>query len=206
MSTLAALKEYVRKRTRGDTAHDFDHTMRVYGYAKKIAEHERANLRLVLTAALLHDIVSFPKHDKRSRTASLKSAKEAERILSRYDYTKKEIALVCDAIKDHSYSRNRIPKTLEGKVLQDADRLDALGAIGIARTFAVGGAEGRPIYNALDPFCRNRTPDDKSWTVDHFYRKLLMLEKKMNTDFARKLARKRTRVMRRFLADLKEEV
>jgi uncharacterized protein len=93
-----------------------------------------------------------------------------------------------------------------GKILQDADRLDALGAIGIARTFCVGGAEGRPIYHGLDPFCKKRTPDDKSWTVDHFYRKLLLLEKKMHTESAKKEARKRTALMRRFLGSMKGEL
>jgi uncharacterized protein len=206
MKELEKLQLEVGKRIRNDPAHDFMHIMRVYNNAKKIARHENANLRLVLTAALLHDIVSFPKSGKRSKDSSLKSAEIAKKILKKYAYTEKEIEVISDAIRDHSFSRNKIPKTLEGKILQDADRLDALGAIGIARSFAVGGAENRPIYNNSDPFCKKRTPDDHSWTVDHFYRKLLLLEKKMNTNFAKKEAQKRTRMMKKFLYELEKEL
>ncbi len=206
MNKIDELQSYVRERIQNDPAHDFDHIMRVYNNAKMIAKHEKVDLHLVLVATLLHDIVTFPKSDRRSKTASIRSAKEAQKILKKQGYSKKDIAIVCDAIRDHSYSRNKIPKTMVGKVLQDADRLDALGAIGIARTFAVGGAESRLIYNRLDPFCQKREPDDKSWTVDHFYRKLLVLEKKMNTKFAKKEARKRTKVMRDFLLELKREI
>ncbi|MGQ0606317.1 MAG: HD domain-containing protein, partial [Candidatus Nitrosotenuis sp.] len=78
--------------------------------------------------------------------------------------------------------------------------------IGIARTFSVGGSEERPIYNESDPFCKKRKPDDDSWTVDHFYRKLLLLEKKMNTKFAKKEAQKRTRLMVKFLSELRKEI
>ncbi|WP_268541055.1 HD domain-containing protein [Candidatus Nitrosotenuis cloacae] len=206
MKKLEPLHDYVRKRIKNDPAHDFEHVMRVYSNAKKIAESEGADLRLVLTAVLLHDIVSFPKSDRRSKTASLKSAAAAKKILPKYDYTVREIKIICDAIRDHSFSRNKTPETLEGKVLQDADRLDAIGAIGIARTFAVGGGEGRPLYNKIDPFCLRRKPDDKAWTVDHFYRKLLLLEKKMNTASAKKEAKRRISIMERFLADLGREI
>lgn len=206
MNKIDELQSYVRERIQNDPAHDFDHIMRVYNNAKMIAKHEKVDLHLVLVATLLHDIVTFPKSDRRSKTASVRSAKEAQKILKKQGYSKKDIAIIYAAIRDHSYSRNKIPKTMVGKVLQDADRLDALGAIGIARTFAVGGAESRLIYNRLDPFCQKREPDDKSWTVDHFYRKLLVLEKKMNTKFAKKEAHKRTKVMRDFLLELKREI
>lgn len=206
MKELDLLHDYVQKRIKNDPAHDFEHIMRVYNNAKKIARREGADLRLVLAAVLLHDIVSFPKSDRRSKTASLKSATEAKKILHKYNYNAKEITIISDAIRDHSFSRNKTPKTLEGKVLQDADRLDALGAIGIARTFSVGGAEGRPLYNKEDPFCRIRDPDDKAWTVDHFYRKLLLLEKKMNTVSAKKEAKRRTKIMAKFLDDLGSEI
>ena len=203
---LDLLKNEVKKRTQNDPAHDFLHIMRVYKNAQKIAKHEKANQRIVLAAVLLHDIVQFPKSDPRSKTASAKSAKLAAKILQKYHFSDDEIKIIHDAILDHSFSRGKVPKTLEGKILQDADRLDALGAIGIARTFSVGGSEGRPLYNESDPFCHIRTPDDHSWTVDHFYRKLLLLEKKMNTIFAKKDAQKRTRLMAKFLSDLKKEI
>ena len=206
MNDLKKLEIEVQKRIQNDPAHDFEHIMRVYKNVKKIAKHEDVDLRLVLTSALLHDIISFPKSDKRSKTSSLKSAQKAKRILEKYHYTKNEITIITDAIADHSFSRNKTPKTMIGKILQDADRLDALGAIGIARTFSVGGAENRPIYNVFDPFCHVRTPDDKMWTIDHFYRKLLILEKKMNTKFAKKEAKRRTKILKEFLVELRQEI
>jgi uncharacterized protein len=203
---LKALSMEMQQRIKNDSAHDFSHITRVYKNAQEIAKHEKVNIKLVLAAVLLHDVVQFPKSDKRSKTASVKSALLAEKLLSKYSFTKKEIKIISDAIRDHSYSRNKVPKTLEGKILQDADRLDALGAMGIARTFSVGGSEKRKLYNELDPFCQKRKPDDKSWTVDHFYRKLLLLEKNMHTAYARKEARRRTKFMRRFIAELKKEI
>ena len=96
--------------------------------------------------------------------------------------------------------------TLEGKILQDADRLDALGAIGIARVFATGGSLKRPFYNIDDPFCNVRNPDDKVWTVDHFYKKLLKLESLMNTKSGKIEAKKRTKVLKEYLKNLKQEI
>jgi uncharacterized protein len=206
MKDLQRLQNEVQKRTKNDPAHDFEHIMRVCNNAKNIAKHENVNLRLVLAAALLHDIVLYEKSDKRSKTASLQSAKLAKDILKKYNYAENEIKIITDAIRDHSFSRNKVPTTLEGKVLQDADRLDALGAIGIARTFSVGGTENRSIYNESDPFCQQRMPDDNSWTVDHFFHKLLLLEKTMNTGFAKKEAQRRTKVMKKFLSELKREI
>ncbi|MGI0047014.1 MAG: HD domain-containing protein [Nitrosotalea sp.] len=206
-SSIKKLKEYVRKKVEGnDPAHDFEHIMRVYNNAKKLAKTERTEPKLVLVAALLHDIVSYPKSDPRSKNSSVKSAMKAEQILEEYGYTKDEIRIISDAIRDHSFSRDTIPKTLTGKVLQDADRLDAIGAIGIARTFSVGGAEKRRFYNNKDPFCRTRRPDDTRWTLDHFYRKLLLLEKKMNTKSARLEAKRRINTMKQFLDELRHEI
>lgn len=206
MKSLKPLQLEVKKRIQNDPAHDYSHVMRVYKNAQKIAKTEKANTRLVLAAVLLHDIVQFPKSDPRSKTASVKSAALAQKILKKYHFAESEIKIISDAIRDHSYSRGKIPQTIEGKILQDADRLDALGAIGIARTFSVGGSESRPIYHESDPFCRTRKPDDHFWTIDHFYRKLLLLEKKMNTKTAKALAKKRTRLMIQFLSELKSEI
>ncbi|MDE1829603.1 MAG: HD domain-containing protein [Thaumarchaeota archaeon] len=180
--------------------------MRVYNNAKRLAKKERASSRLVLAAALMHDIVSYPKSDPRSKNSSLESAAKASQILTRYGYTKDEIKIISDAIRDHSFSRGAVPDTLAGKILQDADRLDAIGAIGIARAFSVGGAEGRKFYNNDDPFCRKRLPDDKMWTLDHFYKKLLLLEKEMNTRSAKIEAQKRLKIMKQFLDELKSEI
>jgi len=200
------LREYVKKRLENDAAHDFEHIMRVFKNAKIISRKEKGNMRMITAAVLLHDIIAYPKSDPRSKNSSLESAEESKKILKKYDFTQDEIKIISDAIRDHSFSRRVVPQTLEGKILQDADRLDALGSIGIARTFAVGGAENRPFYNKDDPFCKKRSPDDKSWTLDHFYKKLLLLEKTMNTKTGKVLARKRIIIMKKFLDELKKEI
>ena len=206
MNDLDSLKEEVRLTSSNDSAHDFAHIMRVYKNAQKILKKEKANRRLVLAAVLLHDIISYPKSDKRSKLSSIKSAEYSRKILKKYNFSENEIDIISDAIRDHSFSQNKIPKTVEGKILQDADRLDALGAIGIARVFAVGGAEHRPFYNNEDPFCKNRSPDDQKWTIDHFYKKLLLLESKMNTKSGKIEAKKRAKIMKIFLSDLKKDL
>lgn len=204
---LKKLREQVRKRlARNDSAHDFEHITRVLKNATMIARKERASIRMITAAVLLHDIVSYPKSDPRSKNSSSESAEKSRNILQKYGFSQDEIDIISDAIRDHSFSRGVTPKTLEGKILQDADRLDALGAIGIARTFAVGGAENRPFYNNDDPFCIKRSPDDKSWTLDHFYKKLLLLEKTMNTKTGKTEARKRIKIMKKFLDELKKEI
>ena len=191
---------------KNDSAHDFEHIMRVYKNAQKIGKKENASMKLVLAAVLLHDITSIPKSDKKSKTSSIKSSIVAQRILQNHGYDKDEIKIISDAIRDHSFSRNIIPSTIEGKILQDADRLDAIGAIGIARAFSVGGSGKRPFYNKSDPFCQRRKPDDSKWTLDHFYKKLLLIEKTMNTNAAKKEARHRTKIMKKFLDDFKKDI
>ncbi len=203
---LEKLREYVKNRLENDAAHDFEHIMRVFKNAKIIARDEKGNMKMITAAVLLHDIIAYSKSDPRSKNSSLESAEESKKILKKYDFTQDEIKIISDAIRDHSFSRRVVPQTLEGKILQDADRLDALGSIGIARTFAVGGVENRPFYNKDDPFCKKRSPDDKSWTLDHFYKKLLLLEKTMNTKTGKMLARKRITIMKKFLDELKKEI
>lgn len=206
MNFLKQLEDEVRAKVSKEPAHDFAHIMRVYQNAKILSKKEKADSTLVLTAALLHDMVSFPKSDPRNKTASTKSAKYASKLLKKYSLTKAQIQIICDAIKDHSFSQNKVPNSLVGKILQDADRLDALGAIGIARVFAVSGSEKRKFYNSDDPFCKKRTPDDTKWALDHFFRKLLKLEKMMNTKSAKIEAKRRTKVLQQFLADIKKEI
>ena len=206
MFVLDLIKTEIKKIMHNDPAHDFDHIMRVYKNAQQIIKKEKVNEKLVLSAVLLHDIVSFPKSDKRSKNSSIESAKKAKTILKKYDFTSDEITIVCDAISEHSFSQKKIPNTIEGKILQDADRLDALGAIGIARVFATGGSLRRPFYNLDDPFCKKRMPDDKTWTLDHFFEKLLKLEFLMNTKSGKIEAKKRTKILKDFLKQLKHEI
>jgi len=206
MKVLDSIKNEVKEIIDNDPAHDFEHVMRVFKNAQKISKQEKANEKLILSAVLLHDIVSYPKSDKRSKTSSIESTKKSISILKKYNFSKEEIKIVSGAIRDHSFSRNKIPETIEGKILQDADRLDAIGAIGIARVFATGGSLKRPFYNIDDPFCKKRIPNDKTWTVDHFYQKLLKLESLMNTKSGKTEAKKRTKVIKEFLNQLKHEL
>jgi len=206
MNVIDSIKNEIKEIMDNDSAHDFEHVMRVYKNAQKICKKEKANEKLILSSVLLHDIISYPKSDKRSKLSSIHSAKKAEQILKKYDFSKDDIMIVSDAIRDHSFSQNKKPVTLEGKILQDADRLDALGAIGIARVFATGGSLKRPFYNIDDPFCKTRTPDDNIWTVDHFYQKLLKLDSLMNTKSGKMEAKKRSKVLKEFLKQLKQEV
>ena len=206
MNVINSLKQEVYNLMINDSAHDFDHIMRVFKNAQKICKKENAHEKLVLSAVLLHDIVSYPKSDKRSKLSSIKSAEKSKKILKKFNFTKEEIQTISDAIRDHSFSRNKIPATIEGKILQDADRLDAIGAIGIARVFAVSGSEKRPFYNVKDPFCKNRVPNDEIWALDHFYRKLFKLESLMNTKSGKIEAKKRTKILKEFLNELKKEI
>ena len=206
MNSLTQLKNDVEKMMKNDPAHDFEHIMRVYKNAEKLCKKEKIKPTLVLTAALLHDIVSYKKSDKRSKNSSTESAKKAQTMLKKYNYSDDDISIISDAIRDHSFSKHKTPKTIEGKILQDADRLDAIGAIGIARAFSVAGSEKRLFYNKDDPFCTARIPDDKQWTVDHFFRKLLKLESLMNTKSAKIEAKRRTKILKTYLNDLKKEI
>jgi uncharacterized protein len=206
MKILDSIKNEVISIMDNDPAHDFEHVMRVYKNAQKISKKEKANQKLVLSAALLHDIVSYPKSSKRSKLSSIDSAKKSKIILKKYDFSDDEIIIVSDAIAEHSFSQNKVPQTLEGKILQDADRLDALGAIGIARVFATSGSLNRPFYNIDDPFCNKRNPDDDLWAVDHFFNKLVKLESMMNTKFGKIEAKKRTKVLKEFLKQMKNEI
>ncbi|MGI0036523.1 MAG: HD domain-containing protein, partial [Nitrososphaera sp.] len=194
---LEKIKRRVGKMLEGrDPAHDFQHIMRVYRNAEFIGRREGADMEILLAAALLHDLVVYPKGSSKTSKSADDSADMAEKILREYGWPKDKIERASYCIRTHSYSKRLVPATLEGKILQDADRLDALGAIGIARTFSVGGSEDRMIYNPDDPFCSSgRTPDDRMWTLDHFKEKLLKLQNSMHTQTGKVLARERTTFM-----------
>jgi uncharacterized protein len=202
------IKRKVRRMLESrDPAHDFQHIMRVYKNAKLIGQCERANMEILLPAVLLHDLVVYPKRSAKSSKSSDESADLAENILQSYGYPQDKINQICYCIRAHSYSKRLVPASLEGRILQDADRLDALGAIGIARTFSIGGSEKRTFYNADDPFCRSdRHLDDMQWTLDHFQTKLLKLEDFMHTETGKKIAKERTKFMMLFIRQLQKEI
>jgi uncharacterized protein len=205
---LEKIKKRVAKMLEGrDPGHDFEHIMRVYRNAEYIGRKEGADMEILLAAVLLHDIVVYPKGSAKTTKSADDSADLAEKILQEYGWSKERIERTSYCIRTHSYSKRLVPSSLEGKILQDADRLDALGAIGIARTFSVGGSENRMFYNPTDPFWSSgRVPDDRQWTLDHFQAKLLKIKDSMHTQTAKQEAQERTAFMEKFLSQLRHEV
>lgn len=192
-----------------EPSHDFQHVLRVYRNAEMICKKEEgADSDIILAAALLHDLVVYPKRSSKTLNSADDSAEIAKKILSQYNsYPAEKIEKVDDAIRTHSYSKKATPATFEGKILQDADRLDAIGAIGIARTFSVGGSEKRSLYNPADPFCEtDRELNDSQWTLDHVKKKLLLLKNSMHTNTAKEIAEQRTAFIELFLNQLRKEI
>jgi uncharacterized protein len=205
---LDSIKRRVKKVLEGrDPAHDFQHIMRVYKNAELIGRREGADMKILLPAVLLHDLVVYPKGSAKTSRSADDSADLSEKWLQSYGYPQDKIDRISYCIRTHSYSKRLVPTTLEGKILQDADRLDALGAIGIARTFSVGGSENRTFYNPADPFCKSsRELNDREWTLDHFQTKLLRLKKSMHTKTAKEMAQERARFMELFIKQLQKEI
>ncbi|MCX6677105.1 MAG: HD domain-containing protein [Methanothrix sp.] len=197
----------IRSMYRGaDPAHDFSHIWRVYKNARIIGQEEGADMQVLLLAALLHDVGSKKKHNSLQGESEGWGKRAVEAFLESIGLEEGAREKVHYAVDVHRFSGKIVPVTLEARILQDADRLDALGAIGIARVFLTGGALGRELYHSSDPFCRAREPDDGEWNLDHFYKKLLKLESGMHTERGKKLAAVRTAVLRRYILDLEEEI
>lgn len=187
------------------TAHDIGHMMRVAKWAGIIGEKEGADMNVVIPAAWLHDLVDVPKSSPERSKASLFSASAAVEELTAIGYPEKYMDGIFHAVHAHSYSANIDCKTVEAKVLQDADRLELLGSMGIARTLSVGGALGFGMFDPFDPLAEKRKPDDMKYSVDHFYVKLFKLPEMLHTKTARKEAEKRVKIMHEFLKELKRE-
>jgi uncharacterized protein len=197
--TIAYVKERLSINYPG---HDWHHVERVWKMARHIGEREAADMFVVELAALLHDIADWKFHDG-DETAG---PREARKWLESLGVEEQTIAHVCGIIKDLSFKGagvTSVMKTLEGKVVQDADRLDAIGAIGIARAFAYGGYKQREIHNpSQQPVHHSSFEEYKNssgTTINHFYEKLLLLKDLMNTPTARERAEERHRFMQEYL-------
>ena len=189
-----------------DGAHDLAHILRVAALADRIATSERADGDVAVAAALLHDLVYRPKnHPESPRTADL-SAKLAQTWCEAIPELAPKAEAILHAIAAHSWSGGGTAITLEAKVLQDADRLEALGAIGIARVFATGGSFHSHLWHPEDPWAQHRELDDKAYTLDHFFKKLLKLEAAMTTAEGRRLAKARQTTMTAYLDALRAEL
>lgn len=190
-----------------DPAHGWDHVRRVYNLALRIAREEGADTLITGTAALLHDIGRLV-HKKGVHHAEL-SVEESRRILARYPFTSEQIEAILHAIVTHSFSQGIEPRTLEAQILRDADRLDALGALGIMRWAITGTIKRKPQslnYHPDDPFGERHELDDRLYRLDHFSTKLLKLEDGMYTATGRALAHQRTAYMRAYLQQFKAEL
>ena len=200
------LKSFLSEQEGSDPAHDVAHIQRVVRNAKSLCDEEGADWSIVMPAAWLHDCVFVAKDSPQRREASRLSADRAVAFLRASDYPTSEWEAIHHAITAHSFSAKVETETLEARVLQDADRIDALGAVGLSRCLMLGGHMGTDLMSPEDPFCEEREPDDSRFTIDHFYRKLLKLETTMKTQAGRHLARERADYLRGFLAQLRLEV
>jgi uncharacterized protein len=195
---------------KGDGAHDLGHFRRVWKAAAAINREEGgiADDLILLAAAYFHDIVSLPKNDPRRGESSRLSAERAGLLLEEefIGFPREKIAGVCHAILTHSFSAGIAPGTPEARILQDADRLEAVGAIGVARVFYIAGQLGTQLFDADDPLAAARGLDDRRFALDHFAVKLLKLPAMMHTAAARRHAEKNAAWMRLFIQKLCSEI
>lgn len=189
-----------------DMGHRIDHVLRVTKTAVELAALEGASLPIVLPAAMLHDTQPVSKFGKDRSRASQLSADHTLKLLAEWAYPEKYFEAIHHAIVAHSFSANVTPTTVEARVVQDADRLDALGAIGIARTMACGFKNDNPLYNFDELFPRIRKADDTQQVVDHFYIKLFRLPESFTTQSAKIEGAKRIATMEMYLQGLADEV
>lgn len=190
-----------------DGSHDTSHLIRVWNNARTIQEAEGGNLELIAAAVLLHDCVYVPKNSPDRKTASSLAAQKAHVVLAgRLGWEVTRAELVAEAIESHSFSAALTPKSLEGRILQDADRLDATGLIGIARCFYTAGRLGTPLYDLTDPRGDNRELRDDHFALDHFPRKLLRLAAAFQTSTGQRLALERHAMLEQFYDGFLEEI
>lgn len=190
-----------------NVTHDFQHAYRVLSNAENIAEEEEGDLDIIVPAALFHDLVIYPKGQSNEYKSQKESAEGAERILSKLEeYPEEKIKKVKTCIMECSFNRNLDPSFLESAILQDADGLEATGAISVMRTYSYTGETERPFYDPEDPFCEERKPDATKFALDLFYERLLKVSDRMNTSKAKEIADRRTEFLEEFLEELKLEL
>ncbi|MFZ5581771.1 MAG: HD domain-containing protein [Pseudomonadota bacterium] len=189
-----------------DGAHDLNHLHRVWQTAQTLlGDHAEADALVVMAACYLHDLVNLPKnHPDRSRASTL-AAELAVAKLREAGFPAEKLVAVAHAIEAHSFSAGIAPTTIEAKIVQDADRLDALGAVGLARLFYTAGRLGSALAHAGDPLGAARELDDKAYALDHIEVKLATLPATMQTAAGRRLGEERLQWLRQFQADFVAE-
>jgi uncharacterized protein len=189
-----------------DGAHDLSHIVRVWRNAKLIQREEGGDLEALAAAVLLHDCVQVAKDSPLRSKASLLAAKEARVRLEALGWEPSRVDIVASAIESHSFSAGVAPTSIEGCILQDADRLDAIGLCGIARCFYTAGRLGSRLYDLADPEAKMRPLDDARNALDHFPKKLLTLEGSFKTRRGQELAKERHRRLHEFYREMLSEV
>jgi uncharacterized protein len=194
----------------GDGAHDDGHILRVWrnicAIAAELGQRERADDELLAAAVILHDCVAVEKNDPRRSHASRLAAARARELMAPRQWRPERLDALAHAIEAHSFSAGIPPRTLEAKILQDADRLDAIGAIGVARCFYVAGRMGSRLYDPADPKAEQRDLDDARFAADHFPVKLLKLADGFHTAPGQRMASERTAWMAGFLETFNAEI
>ncbi|EGQ9270614.1 HD domain-containing protein [Vibrio parahaemolyticus] len=198
--------EFMQQEMQVDAAHDIEHVKRVVKTAKQLCDEENADIAIVLPAAYLHDCFTYPKDHPNRKQSSAIAAKKAIAYLESVQYPQHYHDAIAHAIEAHSFSANIRPNTLEAQIVQDADRLDALGAIGVTRCIQVSTHFNAQLYNDNDMFAKERELNDKQFTVDHFQTKLFKIVDTMNTESAKLEANKRKAFMQTYLKQLHDEV
>ncbi len=185
-----AIDEFVKKELAGSElgAHTYDHTKRVLSIAREICEIQHADMRILSAAALLHD-VGRPYEKNTGKSHAILSGEMSKEVLQRNGYNEDEISRVVDAIRTHRYSEGLKPNSLEGEILSDADKLDAIGAIGIFRAIAQASVSNRGIQGFLT----------------HAEEKLLKLKEMMHTEHAKRIAKQRHSILQEFVSHLQTE-
>ena len=189
-----------------DGSHDLAHILRVFRNSMRIHALEGGDGDVLAAAVLLHDCVAVEKNSPLRAQASRLAAEKASTVLGNMGWSGARIDAVAHAILTHSFSANITPETLEAKILQDADRLDAIGAIGVARCFYIGGRMSSGLYDPADPASENRPLDDKRFAIDHFPVKLFKLADGFQTAAGRKMAAERHERLVEFRRQFLEEV
>lgn len=191
-----------------DKAHDIAHLQRVWATSQTIMHTTGGDPLVVLAGCYFHDVVNLPKNHFERHLASHYAALETQRVLRDQftDFPVELIPAVMHVVHAHSYSANVKAESLEAKIVQDADRLESLGAIGLARVFYTSGALKRALFDSADPFARHRPVNDTHWTLDHFQSKLLLIPDKMQTEAGRRLAKYNIEFMINYMAKLSAEL
>jgi Predicted HD superfamily hydrolase len=185
-----------------DGSHDLSHLKRVSSKACSFAQAEGGSVLVTFAAGMLHDIISLPKNHPDAKKSSLYASQRAEILLLKLGFPKELIPRVCHAIHAHSFSAGVPPETIEAKCVQDADRLESLGALGLMRTFYTSGHFGSKLIDEHDPEGVSRKLNDKEFALDHFPLKLFTLEGTMKTGQGKILARRLSQLLHQFRKDL----